>query len=184
VGHLIIDQSPDARLCAWDGGRGQLEAYASAPAVTARAAEALAAGRSSSVQGRLEGGESLSPLMLFQEAERGDEFSLEIILETARYLGVGVTSVVHIVDPGAVVIGGAMTFGRSESSTGRRFLARVQQEFRSRTFQVVRDSVVIDYASLGGHAGYLGAAGIAREAFQKTKRAAVEPTFDRAYLKK
>jgi glucokinase len=170
LGHLIIDQSPEARLCVWGGGRGQLEAYASAPAVAARATEALAAGRQSSVQARVDRGEPLTPLMLFEEAEKGDEFSLEIILETARCLGVGVTSVVHTIDPGAVVIGGAMTFGRDEVSTGRRFLARVREEFRSRCFGVVRDSVVIDYASLGGAAGYLGAAGIAREAFRRREQ--------------
>ena len=181
LGHIIIDQSPDARLCVWGGGRGQLEAYASAPAVTARAAEELAAGRSSSVQARCDGGEELSPLVLFEEAERGDEFSLEVILETAGYLGVGVTNVVHTVDPGAVVIGGAMTFGGPEAATGRQFLARVREDFQSRTFEVCRHSVVIDYASLGGRAGYIGAAGIAREGFRRSlancKKAIADPPY-------
>ena len=174
LGHLVIDHSPTARLCVWGGGRGQLEAYASASAVTARANEALATGRASSVQPRIAQGEPLTPLMLFEEAERGDEFSQEVILETARYLGVGVTNVVHVIDPGAVVIGGAMTFGRDKAKTGRRFLGRVQEEFRSRTFEVCRHSVVIEYASLGSEAGYLGAAGIAREAFQQTGSAAAK----------
>lgn len=168
LGHLVIDHNPDARLCAWGAGRGQLEAYASAPAVVARATEELAGGRESSVRARLEQGEALTPLMLFEEAERGDQFSLDVIDETARYLGVGVTNVVHAIDPGAVVIGGAMTFGGRAAATGQRFLGRVRKEFQGRTFEVCRDSVVIDYASLGGHAGYLGAAGIAREAFQRT----------------
>lgn len=183
LGHMIIDQSPEARLCVWGGGRGQLEAYASASAVAARATEALTTGRESSVRARVDQGEPLTPLMLFDEAERGDEFSLEIILETAGYLGVGVTSVVHAIDPGAVVIGGAMTFGRDEASTGRRFLERVREEFRERAYPVVRDSVVIDYASLGEEAGYLGAAGIAREAIQRAEGAGAKPPSDPAYLK-
>ncbi|MBM4094615.1 MAG: ROK family protein, partial [Planctomycetes bacterium] len=29
-GHVIVDSRPDARLCVWGGGRGELEAYASA----------------------------------------------------------------------------------------------------------------------------------------------------------
>ena len=34
-GHIIVDSRPDARLCVWGGGRGELEAYASASAVAA-----------------------------------------------------------------------------------------------------------------------------------------------------
>jgi glucokinase len=101
--------------------------------------------------------------MLSEEAEKGDAFSLDLILDTARYLGVGVTSIVHAVDPGLVVIGGAMTFGGHATKTGRAFLEEVRKEFRRRTFDVTVDTV-IDYASLGGDAGFIGAAGIARKA--------------------
>jgi glucokinase len=170
LGHLVIDQSPTARLCTWGGGQGQLEAYASAPAVVARAAELLQAGRKSSVQARLSNGEELTTLMLAEEAERGDAFALEVILETARYLGIGVVSVVHAVDPGAVIIGGAMTFGGHATNVGQRFLARVREEFQTRAYHVVRDATVIDYAQLGGDAGYIGAAGLARELYRQSKR--------------
>lgn len=183
LGHIIIDHRPDARLCAWGGGRGQLEAYASAPAVIARAKEELAAGRNSSVQARCGAGEELTPLMLFEEAELGDEFSIEVILATADYLGVGVTNVVHTIDPGAVVIGGAMTFGGHGAATGRKFLARVREDFQSRTFEVCRESVIIDYASLGGSAGYIGAAGIAREGFQRSNADRQTPAANPPYLK-
>jgi glucokinase len=100
LGHIIIDWREDARLCVWGGGRGELEAYASASAVVARAQEALDAGRESSVKRRVASGEKLTAKMLFEEAEANDKFSLEIILETAKILGVGVTSVVQTVDPG------------------------------------------------------------------------------------
>lgn len=168
LGHLVIDQSADARQCVWGGGRGELEAYASAPAVVARAAELLAAGRDSSVRVRVTAGEELTPLLLCEESERGDQLSQEIILETARHLGVGVVSVVHTVDPDAVILGGAMNFGGHDTETGRRFLDAVRAEFKSRAYHVVRDSTVIDFASLGGDAGYLGAAGLARAAFHAT----------------
>lgn len=160
LGHVVIDSRGDARLCVWGGGLGQLEAYASASAVVARALEKLAAGAQSSVQCRLADGAELTAKMLFEEAELGDAFALEIILETARYLGVGVTTVVHALDPGAVVIGGAMTFGGHGTVVGRRFLAAVREEFLRRTFNVVAQTV-INYASLGGDAGFIGAAGIA-----------------------
>ncbi|MGE0760041.1 MAG: ROK family protein [Pirellulaceae bacterium] len=168
LGHLVIDCRDDARLCVWGGGRGELEAYASASAVVARARDALAAGRDSSVHQRLEQGDELTSKVLFEEAEAGDVFSLDIILDTARYLGVGITNVVHSVDPGVVVIGGAMTFGGHQTRVGRRFLDEVRSEFQRRAFNVV-GGTVIDYASLGGDAGFIGAAGIAHSAWHRER---------------
>ena len=43
-GHIIVDSRPDARLCVWGGGRGELEAYASASAIADRAEQLLADG--------------------------------------------------------------------------------------------------------------------------------------------
>ncbi len=167
LGHVMIDQREDARLCVWGGGRGQLEAYASASAVTARARESLAAGAESRVNARIAGGEALSPLMLAEEAEQGDAFSEKIILETARYLSVGVVNVVHTVDPGIVIIGGAMNFGGHAWAIGRKFMAQLRTEFRKLAYGVVQQTP-IEYASLGSRAGYIGAAGIAREAYKRT----------------
>jgi glucokinase len=160
-GHIIIDMSDAARLCGC-GRRGHLEAYASATAVIKRTEEALAAGRKSSVSQRLAAGKELTPKLLSVEAERGDELSLEIIMETARYLGVGVVSLMHTIDPNGVLLGGAMTFGGHDNPLGQRFLARVKEEVRHRAFDVLAEQTVIDFASLGGDAGYIGAAGLAR----------------------
>ena len=164
-GHIIIDSRDDARLCVWGGGQGQLEAYASAPAVVARTEEALAAGVSSSLRARMDAGAALTPLMLAEEAEAGDELAREIILETAEFLSIGVITLVHTIDPGAVILGGAMNFGGRQTEVGRMFLEKVRESFRSRAYNVVVDRTVIDYARLGGDAGYIGAAGIARETF-------------------
>lgn len=164
-GHIIVDSRPDARLCVWGGGRGELEAYASASAIAERAQELLAAGRPSSLAGRVAAGETLSTLMLSEEAAQGDALSLEVILEAATYLGVGIVTLVHTIDPGAVILGGAMDFGGRDAPVGRQFLQRVREVFASRAFDIVVRNTVIDYASLGGDAGYIGAAGVARAKF-------------------
>ena len=166
-GHIIVDSRPDARLCVWGGGRGELEAYASASAVAAQAEKRLAAGRSSTLSRRIAAGEPLSALMLAEEAEAGDALSLEVILDSATYLGVGIVTLVHTIDPGAVILGGAMNFGGHDTTVGRKFLARVREEFQSRAFDVVAKNTLIDFASLGGDAGYIGAAGISRAALRK-----------------
>jgi glucokinase len=163
LGHLIIDYHDDARMCSC-GKPGHLEGYASATAVVKRTEEALAAGRASSLSKRVSAGEELSALMIDQEAERGDKLSLEIVNETARYLGIGIVSAMHAIDPAGIVIGGAMTFGQHETATGRMFLNRMKEEVRQRAFPFLAERTTIDYASLGGDAGFIGAAGLARRA--------------------
>ncbi len=158
-GHIIVDSHPDARLCVWGGGRGHLEAYASASAVAQRAKEALAAGASSSLQSVAD---SVTSRNVYEAAVAGDALSLSLIDETADYLGLGIVTLVHIVDPGLVVLGGAMNFGGKDSPIGKRFLDRVTKTFRERSFEYVASGTRIEFASLGGDAGYLGAAGIAR----------------------
>lgn len=160
-GHIIIDYHEDARLCPC-GQPGHLEAYASALSVIKRTHEALTAGRKSSLTKKIAGGAELTPLLLAQEAEAGDELSLEIVLETARFLGVGVVTLMHTIDPSGVVLGGAMTFGGARTKLGQRFLERVREEVRRRAFPVLAERTKIDYATLGGDAGFIGAAGIAR----------------------
>ena len=165
-GHIIIDYSKKARVCAC-GHRGHLEAYASATALVKRTEEVLRTARSTSIRQRLEAGEQLTPILLAEEAEKQDGLALELILDTAFYLGVGIVSLMHTVDPGAVVLGGAMNFGGNQSELGRKFLGRVREEVQRRAFPVLVEKVAVDFATLGGAAGYIGAAGIARAGFHR-----------------
>jgi glucokinase len=111
----------------------------------------------------------LTPIVIGEEAEAGDRLAEEILMETARYLGIGVVTLMHIIDPDGVVIGGAMTFGGDETPLGRRFLARIREEVRRRAFPVLAEKTTIEYAYLGGDAGFIGAAGLARLAHRKSQ---------------
>jgi len=173
-GHIIVDSSPNARVCGC-GQPGHLEAYASATAVIKRAEEALAAGRASLVRQQIAGGERLTPLLLAKAAEQNDALALELIMDTARWLGIGAVDLAHTIDPDGIVLGGAMTFGGQESPLGRKFLEQIHHEFKQRAFPVLAETIKIGFASLGGDAGYLGAAGIARAAL---RRKTVSPTHE------
>jgi glucokinase len=161
LGHVIIDYHDTARLCSC-GGRGHLEGYASATALIQRTAEALADGRPSSLSARVASGAELTPVLVAEQAELGDSLANEIIRDTARYLGVGIVTAMHTIDPDLVVLAGAMTFGGHQTALGRHFLETVRQEVRERAFPLLAEDITIDYASLGGDAGFIGAAGIAR----------------------
>ncbi len=162
LGHVILEMN-NGRLCT-SGQYGTAEAYVSATALLKRFRECLSEGQASSVNDDLLSGKTLSPLLIAEHAEHGDHLSLELIMEMARCLGAAITTAVHVIDPAMILLGGAMTFGRNETQVGREFLHRVRQEFRSRTFATLAEKITIEYASLGGNAGFIGAAGCARRA--------------------
>jgi glucokinase len=162
-GHIIVEMT-NGRLCG-TGQYGTLEAYAGARAIIARCEEALAAGRKSSVTEHIAKGDKLTPLMIAQAAEAGDPLCDELVMETARFMGIGTTSLMHTIDPEMVLFGGAMTFGRNETPLGRRFIDEIRNEVRKRAFPIPAVKTKLEYAVLGGDAGYIGAAGCARLKF-------------------
>ena len=147
-GHAIVQPGADARRCEC-GQLGHLNAYASETAVVQRAAEALDAGRSSSLSERLAAGDVLNSALVAACAEAGDPLALEIVLETARCLAVGIVNMMHTVDPDCVRLQGPMKFGGRESPLGRRFLACLRDEVRRLTFPLLAEQTVIDFAEAG-----------------------------------
>ena len=117
------------------------------------------------------GGEELTPILIASAAAAGDTLALDIILEAARWLGIGLVSLMHTIDPAAVVIGGAMTFGGEQAPIGRAFLERVRQEVRLRALPTLAAQTPIRFAMLGGNAGSIGAAGLARASLQNSSPA-------------
>lgn len=167
-GHIIIDSADNARRCSC-GQRGHLEAYASATAVIQRAYELIKSGEPTSLRDRVEKGEKLTPLMVGEEAENGDRASLRLVMDTAKYIALGLVSLMHTIDPSGILIGGSMTFAMEHWTLGNRFLDQIRQEVYSRTFPTLAENTIIEFASLGSDAGYLGAAGIARIEHQRRR---------------
>jgi len=170
-GHNLVDPSPDARVCPC-GMPGHLEAYCSAKALLKRARQVLDLAPGGSLARAVDGGAELTPLLVSREAAAGDGVALDLILEVARWLGIGIVTLMHTVDPDAVLLGGAMTFGGEEHPVGRAFLERIRAEVKSRTFPLLAERTTVRFALLGGDAGYVGAAGIARLEHQRLARPA------------
>jgi glucokinase len=162
-GHIIIDMDSSRKSAA--GQNGTLEAFCGARAVVQRCEEALASGRDSVLHARIKNGEELTPLLIAEAAEAGDRVADGVVMDTARYLGIGTTTLMHTINPSMFLFGGAMTFGRNDSPLGRRFLQAIKDEVKKRAFHVPYERTIIDFATLGGDAGYIGAAGCARLKF-------------------
>jgi glucokinase len=165
-GHIIVDSSPIARMCGC-GQPGHLEAYCSATALVKRTQDLLDGGRPSSLSKRVSAETPLTALMIDEEADKGDALSTEVIFELGTWLGLGCVTLMHTIDPGAVVLGGAMNFGGSDDPTGRRFLEHVRGVVRKHAFPILAQRTTIDFEVLGGDAGFIGAAGIARVEYHR-----------------
>lgn len=156
VGHMKI-QMTEPRLCGC-GGRGCLEAYASATAVVKRTREALNKdGGKSSLNAVVKSGEdALTARAVFDEAARGDALAERLVDETAFYLAVGAANLMHVIDPDMVVYGGGMI------AAGEPFLNRIRHHIRQVALPVPAEKTKIVYAQLGSDAGFIGAAACAR----------------------
>ena len=166
-GHIIIDTSPEALICSC-GKAGHLEAYASATGIVARAKAALCNHPESSLMKVNKESSPLSALAVSQAADAGDPLALELVKQTAEYLGRGIATLAHVIDPEAFILGGAVDFGGDETPLGRSFLDGVIAETRRLVFPVLGEELVVNFAKLGGDAGYIGAAGMARSHFAKS----------------
>ena len=162
IGHAVIDVTDAARSCGC-GKPGHLEAYAGSGGVIATARAMLtrlkedhSLASSSSLANYLD--LELTPEVIASEAERGDRVAMEVVMQTARHIGVGVAVLCHCLDPSLVLLGGAMTFGQSRTETGRRFLAEITTTVDRFSLRQIAGNVQIDFAKLGGEAGMLGAA--------------------------
>jgi glucokinase len=152
VGHMTIDST--GRLCKC-GNYGCLEAYASGPAIAARATEGTQAGADTSLPRYV--GNDLSKItaqVVYEAAHDGDEFALEVVRDTAKFLGAGVASLINIFNPEVVVICGGVTLA------GDKLFVPLRGEIKRRAFKPAVDVCRILPGELPGTAGVWGAAGV------------------------
>ncbi len=132
----LIGVDPEGPPCR-SGNRGSLEQYCS-----------------------IEGLARLSPLPpaeLARLADAGDTAALAVWDAYGRWLGIGLSSLVYVLTPELVLLGGGL------SAASRHFLPALWREVEQRVLAVSREGLVIRSCSLGNGAGRLGAAWLARQ---------------------
>jgi len=149
-GHMTLD--PEGRKCKC-GNYGCLEAYASGPAIALRTVEALDSGAESKIVGMVNGDLSkVTAQTVYDAAHDDDPLALEVVRDTARYLGAGVANMVNVFNPDTVVICGGVTHA------GERLMAPLRQEVTRRAFKPAVQHCRILPGELTGTAGVYGAA--------------------------
>jgi glucokinase len=148
-GHTTIDITGRRCKC---GNYGCLEAYASGPAIAARAVEEIQAGTPSTIPRYVNGDMGrVTAQTVYQAAHDGDELALEVVRDTARFLGAGVANLVNILNPEVIVIAGGVT------QAGERLFAPLRIEVKRRAFKPAVEACRIVPGALPGTAGVYGA---------------------------
>jgi glucokinase len=157
IGHLCV--VPDGLPCGC-GNRGCLESYASGTALVraTRAAAIADPAAAADLLARAGGGpESITGPHVTAAAQDGDAFALARLAELGGWLGHGIASLVAVLDPAVVVVGGGV------AAAGDLLLDPIRAAFdRELTGRGYRPRAAIVPAVLGNRAGVIGAADLAR----------------------
>jgi glucokinase len=149
-GHTIID--PDGPPCNC-GGYGCLESLASGPAIARRAVQAWDENRPGWIADHSLG-RDVTAEMVFNAARRGDAVAKTIITGTVEYLSIGLTNLIHLLNPRTIVLGGGVGLGGADL-----LLIPLRQAVAQRVGSWVDiDGTTIALSQLGADAGLLGAA--------------------------
>jgi glucokinase len=147
-GHVIV--APDGPRCGC-GGRGCMEVMAAGPAIARRAVQ-LAAERPDSALARLT--PPIDVRDVARLAEAGDGAAAAVLAEAGRWLGVGLVSLLHVLSPERILIGGGVADARE------LLLGPLRETVRDYGMPFLTRSLTIAPAALTTDAGLLGAAAV------------------------
>ena len=148
LGHIKL-QMTGGPICGC-GDTGCLEAFASGPAIVAMAQDYIKGGKSTKFREMAADGE-ITPYMVAKAAEAGDPVAKRIFEIVGEYIGIGLTSVINLLNPEKVIIGGGV------AESGELLLEPIRRTIKNRAMVVAGNSVEIVPAKLGNSAGVIGA---------------------------
>jgi N-acetylglucosamine repressor len=149
IGHMTIDIDGPNCSC---GSYGCLQTLAAGPVIPAQAAKEIAMGRKSMLHDMVEGKlESLNGKMVYEAAQKGDKLATEILKQTGRYLGIGLTNLIHILNPKRIIVGGGVA--KSE----HYILDSVKETIQQRALTSDAKQTEIMLSKLGDNATAIGA---------------------------
>lgn len=161
IGHIIVKAGGPVCGC---GSHGCMEALSSRTAITRRVNKAIRKGlptllseRVARKGGRLKSGD------LADAVAAGDHVAVKEVRRAAKYLGLGLGSLINVFGPQIVIVGGGVA-----GALGESWVELVRDAARAQALVDPSGKIRIALAALGDDAGVLGAALMARERFVTT----------------
>jgi glucokinase len=160
VGHMVVKAGGPRCNC---GARGCLEAVASRTAIVRDLRNAVKDGRKTSLTKRHgKRLEEVSSGALKQAYQQEDKLVQKTVKRAAKYIGIGIGSLVNVLGPEVIVLGGGVI-----EALGDEMLPIIEKSAARVAFEYSMQGVRIVRAELGDDAGVIGAAIIASERFER-----------------
>ncbi len=152
IGHVTVVEGGEKCNC---GRSGCMERYASAAKLISLATEfATSESDESSLRKKLDSGSRLTVGDIFAAAyENSDSAARRAVSYCVNYLATGLASVMAIIDPQLVVIGGGLP-----DAGGKPYIAEIESALRERAIGPSSKLFRVAKAQLGNQAGFVGAA--------------------------
>lgn len=155
IGHTVVD--PDGPLCSC-GKRGCVMSYACGIAISRMACERLARGEPTLLRDLCgEKPEHVSGEALAVAARQGDRVAREILAIAGRYFGIGLSTIVQVLNPDRIVVGGGL------ARIGALIMDPAVQSLNACIHPVLIDSAEIVSSALGEDGGLIGAGALVWE---------------------
>jgi glucokinase-like ROK family protein len=154
IGHVRAD--PNGPVCSC-GNVGCLEAMAAAPAIV-RQAEGLAAREPRGVLAAMRDAGELDLRGVLKAAEFGDAGAVGIVRRSGRLIGETLATLVSVLNPSLIVIGGGVAYAASHT-----LLAEVRGAVYRRSLPLATRNLPVVLSKLEDTAGVIGASVLAAE---------------------
>jgi glucokinase len=154
-GHVTIDYHGPRCKC---GKMGCIEILASGTAIARRASEQIAAGRNSAILEQAQGQvDSITGEMVGRAYLEGDALAQELLQQTAMFLTVWLGSIVDLLEPDVMIIGGGV------ASMLQPFFQEIRDQLPSWSVNPHCRDIPLVTAHYGADAGIAGGAALCRE---------------------
>jgi glucokinase len=150
IGHMNMYREGRPCRC---GSSGCLGRYVSAIGMVRTFTEKLEEGRASIIQNWVGADRTRITAQMISEAyDQEDLLAIEVMNETGKILGFGLSNVINLLNPEVIIVGGGM------SAAGDRLLNSVRDTIGNHALKLSSQACKIEQAKLGGRAGMIGAA--------------------------
>jgi glucokinase len=152
IGHTTINYNGQKCNC---GSFGCLETYVGNNYLVNHVKDELKNHKDSLIFELIKGDlDSLTPKTISTASEKGDDYAASVIIDTGRYLGYGLASVLNILDISKIIIGGGV------SGFGKILFQSTQDTIKERALKSLAAKVQVLPAELKNDAGILGASAL------------------------
>ncbi len=152
LGHVTIDSLGHQCKC---GSIGCIEAYIGNNYLIDRVKAQIVDRKDSQLYGIVKDDFNLlTPKLIHSTAEKGDDFSQSVIIDTGTKLGYALTSAVNILDITTAIIGGGV------AGFGKLLFDSVESALKDRVMKPFRNRIKVKPAKLKNDAGIKGASAL------------------------